>query len=125
MKIGIIGGSGLEKGDILQDLKEVEVETPYGKTSSKIKHGNLGEAEIFILSRHGENHEITPTNVNNRANIYALSKLGCEQIIATTAVGSLRDYIASGDFIILNQFIDMTRHRSITFFEDLISNIKY
>ncbi len=125
MKIGIIGGSGLEKGNILQDLEEIEIDTPYGKTSSRIKKGKIGETEIFILSRHGENHEITPTKVNNKANIYALSKLGCEYIIATTAVGSLREYIAPGDFVIINQFIDFTRHRSITFFEDFKKGINH
>ena len=70
MRIGIIGGSGLEKGDVLQNLEKIKVETPYGEV--RLKSGKLGEHEIFIISRHGENHEITPTLVNNRANIYAL-----------------------------------------------------
>jgi 5'-methylthioadenosine phosphorylase len=125
MKIGIIGGSGLEKADVLEDLKEIEVETPYGKTSSKIKQGKLGETEIYIISRHGENHEITPTHVNNRANIYAFSKLGCEQILATTAVGSLRENIQPGDFVIPNQFIDFTKYRETTFFTDFKKGIKH
>lgn len=125
MKIGIIGGSGLEKGDILQNLQEIEIDTPYGKPSSKIKKGNLGETEVFILSRHGYNHEITPTKVNNRANIYALSKLGCEQILATTAVGSLKENIQPGDFVIVNQFIDFTKHRQTTFFDDFKKGINH
>lgn len=125
MKIGIIGGSGLEKGDVLQNVEEVEIETPYGKPSSKIKKGTINNAEIFILSRHGENHEITPTKVNNKANIYALSKLGCEQILATTAVGSLRENITPGDFVILNQFIDFTKHRNITFFDDFKKGVNH
>jgi len=125
MKIGIIGGSGLEKGDVLQNLEELEIETPYGKPSSKIKKGTINNAEIFILSRHGANHEITPTNVNNKANIYALSKLGCEYILATTAVGSLRENIEPGNFVILNQFIDLTKHRSITFFDDFKKGINH
>ncbi len=125
MKIGIIGGSGLEKGDILQNLEELEVDTPYGAPSSKIKKGILKDIEIFILSRHGENHEITPTKVNNKANIHALSKLGCEYVIATTAVGSLRDRIEPGDFVIANQFIDFTKHRDTSFFEDFKQGIKH
>jgi 5'-methylthioadenosine phosphorylase len=125
MKIGVIGGSGLEKGDILQNLEVIEVETPYGKPSSKIKKGTLGKAEVYILSRHGENHEITPTHVNNKANIYALSKLGCKTILATTAVGSLRQNIHPGDFVIANQFIDFTKHRDITFFDDFKKEVKH
>lgn len=125
MKIGIIGGSGLEKGDLLQNIEELDITTPYGKSSSKIKKGTLNNTEIFILSRHGTNHEITPTKVNNRANIYALSKLGCEQIIATTAVGSLKENIHPGDFVIINQFIDFTKHREITFFEDFKKGVNH
>ncbi|MEN7982592.1 MAG: S-methyl-5'-thioadenosine phosphorylase [Nanoarchaeota archaeon] len=125
MKIGIIGGSGLEKSDILQNIEELEIETPYGKPSSKIKKTTINNTEIFILSRHGENHEITPTKVNNKANIYALSKLGCEQILATTAVGSLRENIEPGNFVILNQFIDFTKHRNTTFFDDFKKEINH
>ena len=125
MKIGIIGGSGLEKGDVLQNLEELEIETPYGKPSSKIKKGTINNTEVFILSRHGENHEITPTKVNNKANIYALSKLGCEQILATTAVGSLKETINPGDFVIVNQFIDFTKHREITFHEDFKKGVNH
>ena len=125
MKIGIIGGSGLEKEDILQNIQEIEVETPYGKPSSNIKVGVYNGAEIYILLRHGEKHEISPTKVNNRANIYALKKLGCQYILATTAVGSLRTKIQPSDFVIANQFIDFTKHRSITFFEDFKDGIKH
>lgn len=125
MKIGIIGGSGLEKGDLLQNLETIEVETPYGETSSKIKKGTLSGSEVYIISRHGENHQITPTHVNNKANIYALGKLGCDYILATTAVGSLKENIAPGDFVIANQFIDFTKHRKTTFHEDFRNGIKH
>lgn len=118
MKIGIIGGSGLEKLDIFQNLEEIDVDTPYGFPSSKIKKALVNGTEIFILSRHGEKHEITPTNVNNRANIFALGKLGCDYILATTAVGSLKENIMRGDLVIANQFIDFTKHRKTTFFDD-------
>ncbi len=125
MKIGIIGGSGLEDGDILKKLEEFEVETPYGKPSSKIKKGILNKIEVYILSRHGKNHEIPPTHVNNRANIYALAKLGCEKIIATTVCGSLRNNISPGDFLIANQFIDFTKYRKTTFFDDFKEGVKH
>lgn len=125
LKIGIIGGSGLEKSDLLQNVEDIEIETPYGKPSSKIKKGVLNGAEIYILSRHGQNHEIPPTKVNNRANIYALGKLGCKHIFATTAVGSLKNNIAPGEFVIANQFIDFTRHRDITFFDDFKEGIRH
>jgi 5'-methylthioadenosine phosphorylase len=125
MKIGIIGGSGLEKGDVLENVEEIEVDTPYGKPSSKIKKGILKGAEVFILSRHGINHEITPTNVNNKANIYALAKLGCRHILSTTAVGSLKENIKPGEFVIANQFIDFTKRRELTFFDDFKNGIKH
>lgn len=125
MKLGIIGGSGLEKSDLLENLEEVDIGTPYGKPSSTIKKGTIGDTEIFLLSRHGHNHEITPTNVNNRANIHALKQLGCNYILSTTAVGSLRDQIAPGDFVIANQFIDFTKSRNITFFDNFKEGIKH
>ncbi len=123
MKIGIIGGSGLEKADVIQNLKDITVETPYG--DSKLKKGSLYGEEIYIISRHGENHEITPTHVNNRANIYALGKLGCKYILATTAVGSLQRWAEPGDFVIADQFIDFTKYRKTTFFEDFNKGVEH
>ena len=117
MKIGIIGGSGLENPEILDNFKIKEVETPFGKPSSPLMTGTLGSMDVVIISRHGLKHEITPTEVNNRANIFALKNEGCKFIIATTAVGSLREEIKRGDFVILDQFIDFTKHRKLTFFD--------
>ncbi len=117
MKIGIIGGSGLDDQKILSEFKEVEVETPYGKPSSAITCGKIAGTEVCILARHGKKHEIPPTQINNRANIWALAKLGCSHIIATTACGSLREEIRRGDFVVLDQFIDFTRHRHLTFYD--------
>ncbi len=117
VKIGVIGGSGLEDPKILQNYREEEVETPYGKPSSLISCGKIQGTEVCILSRHGKKHEIPPTQVNYKANIYALKKLGCTHILATTACGSLREEIKRGDFVILDQFIDFTKHRQITFFD--------
>ncbi len=125
MKIGIIGGSGLDDPNILESPGEKEVDTPYGKPSSTITCGKIAGAEVCILARHGKKHEITPTNVNNRANIYALAKLGCTHILATTAVGSLKEEIGRGDFVVLDQFIDFTRHRVVTFHDDFKNGAKH
>jgi len=115
MKIGIIGGSGLDDPKILENQEEKNIETPFGTPSSPITTGKIKDIEICILARHGKDHQIPPTQVNNKANIYALKQLGCTHIIATTAVGSLREQIKRGDFVILDQFIDFTKHRKLTF----------
>jgi 5'-methylthioadenosine phosphorylase len=117
IKIGIIGGSGLDKLNIFKDVKEIPVNTPYGLPSSSFFFGSIGKCEVFILARHGRDHSIPPSQVNYRANIEALKLLGCEYIIATTACGSLREEIHRGDFVILDQFIDFTRLRINSFFD--------
>jgi len=117
MKLGIIGGSGLENPELLEDYQQKEVDTPFGKPSSPLITGKINGIDVVIISRHGLKHEIPPTEVNNRANIFALKSEGCKHIIATTAVGSLREEIKRGDFVILDQFIDFTKQRKLTFFE--------
>ncbi|HAN76947.1 MAG TPA: S-methyl-5'-thioadenosine phosphorylase [Bacteroidales bacterium] len=116
-KYGIIGGSGLENPNILQHITEIEIETPYGKPSSSLKCGNINGTEVVLLSRHGRDHSIPPSQVNNRANIWALKEAGCTHILATTAVGSLQEHIYPGKLVVLDQFIDFTKHRKTTFFE--------
>jgi len=116
-KIAIIGGSGLDNPDIIQDAKELELETPYGYPSSTLKSGKINGVKVILLSRHGREHTIPPTQVNNRANIYAIKELGCTHILATTAVGSLREEIGRGHLVITDQFIDFTKHRANTFFD--------
>jgi len=118
VKIGIIGGSGLDNPDIMEDAKDIEADTPYGKPSSKLKSGKINGVEVVLIARHGRKHTIPPTQVNFRANIHALKGQGCTHILATTACGSLRNEIERGDFVVLDQFIDFTRHRKITFFEE-------
>jgi 5'-methylthioadenosine phosphorylase len=125
MKVGIIGGSGLDDPKILSDYSEAEVETPYGKPSSKVTGGKISGVEVCILARHGRGHSITPTNVNNRANIWALKSLGCTHIIATTAVGSLREEIKPCDIVIPDQLIDFTRHRKSTFHDDFEKGVAH
>jgi 5'-methylthioadenosine phosphorylase len=118
VKVGIIGGSGLENPDILKSPEERNLVTPYGIPSSSLLTGKMNGTEIVLLSRHGRDHTIPPSEVNNRANIDALKESGCTHIIATTACGSLREDIGRGDLVIPDQFIDFTRHRSITFFSE-------
>lgn len=118
VKIGIIGGSGLENPDILKSPREVIIDTPYGRPSSPLLTGTLNGTEIVILSRHGWLHTIPPSKVNNQANIFAMKEACCTHIIATTACGSLREEIGRGDLVIPDQFIDFTRHRNITFFDE-------
>src|SRR3989338_10621792 len=115
IKIGIIGGSGLDDPNLLQDCYEKELETIYGKPSSSLTIGKLNETAVVILARHGKKHNISPTQVNYRANIQALQQEGCTHILATTACGSLREEIKRGDLVILDQFIDFTRLRKLSF----------
>jgi 5'-methylthioadenosine phosphorylase len=117
MKIGIIGGSGLDDPQLVEDYEEKEVKTPYGRPSSKITCGKISGVEVCILARHGKNHEISPSKINYRANIYALKLLGCTHILASSAVGSLREQIKPGDLVFLNQFIDFTKLRKNTFYD--------
>jgi 5'-methylthioadenosine phosphorylase len=117
MNIGIIGGSGLDNPDFFETLRDEAVVTPYGEPSSPLKHGRIGGVGVVLLARHGRRHTLPPTQVNYRANIHALKMAGCTHILATTAVGSLREEIRRGDLVILDQFIDFTRRRHLTFHE--------
>jgi len=114
VKIGIIGGSGLEDPDILRGATEISVETDHGAPSSPLTVGKVGGVEVVLLSRHGKQHQYSPTQIDYRANVYALREQGVSHIVATTACGSLREEIDRGDFVVIDQFIDFTRHREIT-----------
>jgi len=122
VKIGIIGGSGLDNPDILENAKDLEVDTPFGKPSSALKIGKIKGVDVVLIARHGREHTITPTKVNYRANIRALKDQGCTHILTTTACGSLKREIGRGDLVILDQFIDFTRHRAITFYDEFEPN---
>ncbi|HEY3388220.1 MAG TPA: S-methyl-5'-thioadenosine phosphorylase [Prolixibacteraceae bacterium] len=121
-KIAIIGGSGLENPEILQNVECITMKTPYGDPSSDFICGRIGQVEVVLLSRHGRDHTIPPSQVNNRANLYAIKQMGCSHILATTACGSLRENIGRGDLVIPDQFIDFTRHRETTFFKEFLPN---
>src|SRR3989338_7646749 len=117
IKIGIIGGSGLEDPNVLKDAKEISVKTKFGSPSSSLTPGKINDVGVVIVSRHGKKHSINPTNVNYRANIMALKDIGCTHIIATTACGSLREYIKPGHLVFCDQFIDRTTKRHSTFYD--------
>jgi 5'-methylthioadenosine phosphorylase len=115
--IGIVGGSGLEDPAILKESRDVGIDTPWGKPSSPLREGRIEGRTVYLLARHGRDHTIPPSQVNNRANVWALKQAGCTHLVTTTAVGSLREEIRRGDLAVLDQFIDFTRHRQVTFFE--------
>ncbi len=116
-KIGVIGGSGLYKIEELEEAGDIDVSTPYGETSSPLRVGTIKGMPVAFISRHGRDHTIPPTQVNFRANIHALKKIGCTHILATSACGSLKREIGRGDLVILDQFIDFTRRRPVSFYE--------
>jgi 5'-methylthioadenosine phosphorylase len=118
VKIGIIGGTGLDNPEILKDLKLFEVKTKFGGPSSLLAAGQIEGVDVVLLSRHGKGHAIMPGNVPNQANIAALKEAGCTHVIATTACGSLKEEIKPGDLIFVDQFIDRTTKRKSTFYEE-------
>ncbi len=115
-KIGIIGGSGLYDVDGLEDAKWVQVETPWGAPSDAIRTGTLDGVPMAFLPRHGRGHVHSPSTVPYRANIDALKRLGCTDVIAISACGSFREEMAPGDFVIVSDFIDRTFAREKSFF---------
>jgi len=117
VKIGIIGGTGLDDPDILEERKEEYVETVFGKPSDALIHGKIKGVQCVLLARHGRKHDRSPSNINYRANIWALKEAGCTHIIASTACGSLKEEIVPGDFVVLDSFIDRTLRRDTTFFD--------
>ncbi len=129
LRIGIIGGTGL--GDALadgmnvNDLRSHDSETPFGKPSAPIITGHFGDVPIALLQRHGKGHLLNPTAIPARANIYALKALGCTHILASGAVGSLREEIKPGDLVICDQLIDKTDGRSRTFYEQCAVHVEF
>ena len=118
VKIGIIGGSGLYKMGIIDEIEEISVNTPFGKPSDKITLGKIKGVDVAFLPRHGKGHAIAPHKINYRANIFALKECGVEYLVSTAAVGSLKKEIKPCDFVIAEQIIDRTAKRISTFFEE-------
>jgi 5'-methylthioadenosine phosphorylase len=114
--IGIIGGSGLYEIGDLKEVKEKSIETPFGPTSDNIIEGNLHGKKVYFLPRHGKGHFILPSEINFKANIWAMKKLNVTHILSVSAVGSMKEEIAPGDIVIPDQFIDRTTKRTSTFF---------
>lgn len=116
--LAILGGSGLYDLPGLDDRDEVEVTTPYGPPSERIVRGRLGDTRFLFLARHGRGHRIPPSRIDYRANLFALKSLGAEAVVSVSAVGSLAEAIGPGDFVVVDQFIDWTRGRASTFFDE-------
>lgn len=115
-RLGVIGGSGLYEIDGLSDVREERVETPWGSPSDAIVRGWLEGVELMFLPRHGRGHRVAPSALNYRANIAAMKMLGATHLVAVSAVGSMKEEIAPGDFVVVDQFIDLTKRRASTFF---------
>lgn len=119
IKIGIIGGSGVYKIDGVEVVKEHKVSTPFGNPSSEVIEATLNGTSFYFIPRHGKHHNFTPSEVNYRANIFALKELGVEYVLSVSAVGSLKEEHAPGSFVIVDQFIDWTKgKRERTFFNN-------
>ena len=119
-KLGIIGGSGLYKIEGFEKTRWKKINTPWGKPSDEILLANIGKEEICFIPRHSRGHKINPTNINFRANIDAMKQLGVTDIISVSAVGSLKENLEPGKFVIIDQFIDRTFSRIKTFFDEEI-----
>ncbi len=117
-EIGIIAGTGFYDPKLVKNVKEITVRTPYGSPSDSITIGELQGRRIAFLPRHSKKHTIRPTDVNSRANIFALKKLGVQRILAPCAVGSLREELKPGDVVFIDQFIDRTTKREQSFYAE-------
>ncbi len=123
-EIGVIGGSGLYEIEGIEDLREIRVSTPFGEPSDCFITGKLNGVRVAFLPRHGRGHRILPSEINFRANIYAMKKIGVSRILSVSAVGSMKEEIVPGDMVVPDQFIDLTRKRSSTFFgEGIVGHV--
>jgi 5'-methylthioadenosine phosphorylase len=126
IKVGIIGGSGLYKMEALQDIEEVDVETPFGSPSDQFIVGTLSGMKVAFLARHGRSHALLPSEIPYQANIYGMKKLGVEYLISASAVGSLQEDVRPLDLVLPDQFIDRTKNRISTFFgEGIVVHIGF
>jgi 5'-methylthioadenosine phosphorylase len=124
--IGIIGGSGLYSMSGLADTREIRIKTPFGEPSDAVVLGTLEGKRVAFLARHGRGHRLLPGEINYRANIYAMKLLGVERIISVSAVGSLREELRPGEFLVPDQFVDRTKGRVSTFFGNgLVAHVPF
>lgn len=125
-KIGIIGGSGLYDLPGLSGVKMVKMQTPFGDPSDELLTGTLGETEVVFVPRHGRGHRLLPQEINFRANLWALKKLGVTRVISVSAVGSMKEEIEPGHLVVPDQFIDRTQGRASTFFgEGIVGHVSF
>jgi len=117
-RLAFIGGSGLYDLNFLKNIKYLDISSSMGEPSEKIIEGSLGDNKIFFLPRHGKEHRLSPSAINYRANIDSLKKCGVTDIISLSAVGSLKENLSPGTFVIVDQFIDRTVNRIKSFFDD-------
>src|SRR5215469_16460141 len=106
--LGVIGGSGFYQIEGLERVEQVELTTPFGPPSDAYYRGFLGDTEVIFLSRHGRGHRILPSELNYRANIYGMKELGVEHLVSVSTAGSMKEHIAPGDLVVVNQFVDHT-----------------
>src|SRR2546421_11843163 len=124
--IGIMGGSGLYEMSGLTNAREIRVRTPFGNPSDAMVLGTLEGKRVAFLARHGRGHRILPGEINYRANVYALKLLGVERIISVSAVGSLKEDLRPGEFLVADQFVDRTKSRISTFFGNgLVAHVTF
>lgn len=124
--LAIIGGSGIYSMDAFELTDEKKVKTPFGEPSAKLKLGKLNGQDVVFLPRHGEHHQLSPSSINYRANIWALKSLGVRAIFSVSAVGSLKEEIKPGHMVLVNQFFDRTHKREASFFnEGIVAHVTF
>ena len=116
--LGVIGGSGFYRMEGLEGVEQVEVDTPFGRPSDPFFTGRIGGLDVVFLSRHGKGHRILPSELNYRANIFAMKLLGADHLVSVSTAGSMKEAIKPGDLVVPNQFVDHTHKRPATFFGD-------
>jgi len=127
MKLGVIGGSGLYNVDSVHKIANLTVDTPFGSPSGQYLHGKINDIEIYFLPRHGKGHTISPSEINHKANIFGMKKLGVTHILSVSAVGSLKEELAPRDVVVVDQYVDRTKQSSKhTFFNDgIVAHIPF
>jgi len=127
--LAVLGGSGLYELENLTDVRELSVDTPYGAPSDVITSGMLetksGKVRMLFLPRHGRGHKVPPHMINYRANVAALKMSGATHLVSVSAVGSMRENIEPGDFVVVDQYIDLTKRRVSTFFDEIVAHVGF
>lgn len=122
-KLGVIGGSGIYAIDGLEGVEEQNISTPYGDPSGPLIRGSYGDTDLLFLPRHGKGHPIPPHRINYRANICALKQAGATHVVSLSAVGSMKEEIVPGEAVVVDQFIDLTKARNSTFFDEVTAHV--